>query len=373
MTGFFKNLFKEQKRSVLGIDIGASAIKIVQLSKKGHIAALDTYGALSLGPYADLEIGRATNLSVEKIVGALNDIMREASITSRQCGVAIPFASSLMVVVEMPNVPDAELAGMIPIEARKYIPVPISEVILDWSIIPGNEYSLEQTTTSQDEAVAKAKSVEKRDVLIVAIHNDTIIKYQDIIKKSDLHASFFEIEIFSTMRSALEQELKPVMIFDMGAASTKLYIIERGIVRTSHTINRGSQDITFAISKSLGIPIDRAEILKRDPNLGGHSDNKDVQEAVSFVLDYIFSEANRVLFSYQKKYQKNVSKVVLVGGGVALAGVLNQAHESFQTEIISGDPFSKVEAPAFLDDVLKKVGPEFAVAVGIALRKLQEV
>ena len=211
-----------------------------------------------------------------------------------------------------------------------------------------------------------------RDVLIVAIHNESIAKYQDIVKKGLLNASFFEIEIFSTMRSSLDQETTPVMIFDMGAALTKLYIVEKGVIRSSHTINRGSQDVTLAISKALAVPMDKAEVLKRDPNLGGNSDNREVMEAVSLILDYVFSEASRVLYAYQKKYSKNISKIVLVGGGVGLSGFKDRAHKAFQSEIVSGDPFSKVEAPAFLDGVLKTVGPEFAVAVGVALRRLQE-
>lgn len=373
MASFLKkitSLFGQTQKSVIGVDIGSSAIKIVQLSQKGNKAMLETYGALALGPYADLEIGRATNLSVDKVVEALNDVIKEAGITTRQCGIAIPFSSSLLTVVPMPTVPDAELAGMIPLEARKYIPVPISEVTLDWSVIPDSSYSIDE---KQGEAGGEKPAGGMRDVLIVAIHNESIAKYQEIVKKGLLDASFFEIEIFSTMRSSLDQETAPIMIFDMGAASTKLYIIEKGIIRSSHTINRGSQDVTLAISKALGVPVDKAEVLKRDPTLGGNSDNREVTEAMSLILDYIFSEASRILFAYQKKSSKNISKIVLVGGGVGLAGFKDRALKVFQSEVMSGDPFSKVEAPAFLDEVLKKVGPEFAVAVGVALRRLQEL
>ncbi|MCK5059624.1 MAG: type IV pilus assembly protein PilM [Candidatus Pacebacteria bacterium] len=372
MTNFFKGFFGGKKESVIGIDIGTSAIKVVQISRKGQKVVLDTYGALALGPYVDMEIGRATNLSVEKTVEALGDVLKEANITTRQCGIAIPFASSLMTVIEMPDVSVEQLVGMIPIEARKYIPVPISEVMLDWSVIPSDEYTATgKETTDVSKTTETVKK--KKDVLIVAIHKEMVAKYQDIVKKTDLNASFFEIELFSTMRSVLEQENVPVGVLDMGAASTKLYVIERGAVRVSHTVNRGSQDVTLAISKSLGIPVNQAEVIKRDPNLGGHSDDKGVLEAVSLVTDHIFSEASRVFFSYQKKHQKNISKIILVGGGIALAGLTDKARKALKIEVEKGDPFSKVEAPAFLDEVLKKVGPEFAVAVGVALRRLQEV
>ena len=138
MVSFFEQFFAKKNNSVIGIDIGSSSIKVVQLRKKGAQAVLETYGELSLGPYGDVAVGQATNLSQEKIILALHDVLveKEVNITTNLCGIAIPYSSSLMSVVEMPDVPKSELEGMIPIEARKYIPVPISEVSLDWSISP---------------------------------------------------------------------------------------------------------------------------------------------------------------------------------------------------------------------------------------------
>ena len=265
MGNIFSKFFKGKNTSVIGIDIGSSSIKVIQIKNKAGKAVLETYGALALGPYADKEIGQSTNLDTAKIVEALGDIMREANVTTKRSGLAIPFRSSLMSIVEMPDVPDKEIAQMIPIEARKYIPVPIAEVALDWSVIPKDKYAEEEKEGDTASSVgAMKKKFQTKSVLIVAIHNSAIAKYQDIVKRANLSTKFFEIEIFSTMRAVLNQQEKaPVMLFDMGAAFTKLYIVERGTVRNSHTINRGSQDITTAIAKSLQISVDEAERLKR--------------------------------------------------------------------------------------------------------------
>lgn len=360
---------KKKNQSVLGVDIGSSSIKAVQLKKKGSKAVLETYGELALGPYAQSEIGQATNLSTEKIIEALSDLMKEkeVNITTNVSGLAIPFASSLMSLIEMPMLSYKQLSTMIPIEARKYIPVPISEVTLDWSVIPRDE-----TKPQDDEESEGAAKLEKTDVLLVAIHNETIARYQDIVSKTGLAASFFEIEIFSCMRSVLEQDPAPVMIVDMGAATTKLYIVERGVVRVSHTINRGAQDVTSTIAKSLGIPVKDAELMKR--GVGAvPQDGVDITEVISLSLSYIFSEANQVILAYQKRYNKAPAKIMLVGGGSSLRGLVPLAQKSFQIEVVAGNPFSKVEAPAFLEPVLRETGPEFAVAVGLALRRLQEL
>mgnify|MGYP003393196528 CR=1 FL=1 len=375
MSNFFSNLLGGNKKSqsVLGIDIGSSSIKIVQLSRKNGHAVLETYGELSLGQYAGKEVGVATSLSIEKIIEAVNDMLKEkeVNVTTRLCGVAIPFASSLISVIEMPLMKKAQLDQMIPIEARKYIPVPISEVTLDWYIIPKDKNPEDSNQASAN--MATPLKVPKIEVLIVALHNDTIIRYKEIVAKTSLDASFFEIEIFSTMRSILDQELNPVLIIDMGATSSKLYIVERGILRSSHMVNRGAQSITDELSKSLGISVSDAEFLKREKGLEGVINGVEIKNVINISLNYVFSEANHFILAYEKKYAKNVSKVVLVGGGSALKGIAGFAKNIFQTPVVAGDPFSKVVAPAFLSKVLSETGPEFAVSVGIALRRLQEL
>ncbi len=362
----FSKFFSSDEPRALGIDIGSSAIKIVQLKRHNSQAVLETYGELALGPYAGLSVGQAAQLSPEKLVQALTDLMqeKEVAVTTKKCGISIPFSSALMSVVEMPDVGPDKLRTMVPLEARKYIPVPIQEVMLDWSVIPRVGMA-----TDNSESPELQTGIPKTDVLIVAIHNDTLARYKDIAEKSGVLPGFFEIEVFSTMRSVVDDALRPVLVIDMGAASTKLYIIERGIVRTSHTVNRGAQDITASLASSLGIPVADAEVLKRQVGLTGDQSARDV---VTLVLDYIWSEVETTMLSFEKKYNKTIGKVVLIGGGAALKGVLELAKENLRVEVELGLPFNKVSAPAFLSNILRETGPEFAVAVGLALRRLSE-
>ncbi len=368
MFDSFKNLFTPKKvGSVIGIDVGSSSIKVVQLSRQGSKAVLETYGELALGPYANIEIGRSTNLPPEKVSEAVLDVIRESKVTSKNSALAIPFSSSLITMIEMPAIAEKQFPQMIPLEARKYIPVPISEVALDWSIVPKTSKKAE--FSGKDQEITRQ---EKLDVLLVAIHNDTLSRYQTIVGQSGLDATFFEIEIFSTIRSILSQEEKTQMIIDFGAASTKTYIVEQGVIKSSHIINRGSQDITIALSRSLGISMQDAEIIKRDIGQAPAEHQRDIIEVVSLTLDYVLTEANQVLENYQRRFNTTVSRAILVGGGARIKDMVVYAGDHLKTEIVLGNPFSKVEAPAFLTDILKTTGPEFTVALGIALRKLQE-
>lgn len=366
----FKSIFSSnQNQSVLGIDIGPSSIKIVQLHKRKGRAILETYGELALGPYAGMEVGRATNLGSEKLAEAVVDVLRESNATTNKCGVSIPMSSSLVSFIKMPKVDEKQLAQMIPLEARKYIPVPISEVSLDFLVIPRNESIASEYQNSEEKPDEKTI-----DVLLVVIHNDAIQKNAEITKLAKLETAFSEIEIFGSMRSVLEPGTAPQMIIDFGSGSTKIYIVERGILRTSHLVARGSQDITLAISKSLGISVDEAEKMKKErgllPRVAGEMD---ITEITSLTLDYIFSEIGRVVLNYQKKTERNISKIFLTGGGVLLKGLKEKAESSFNVPVVMADPFSKVEFPAFLENTLKQAGPSFAVAIGLALRRLQDL
>lgn len=366
---FFSDLLKRDNKSALGIDIGSSSIKIVQLQKKGEKAVLDTYGELSLGPYGGVSIGQSTNLDTDKITKALSDLLneKEVGITTKVCGIAIPFKASLLSVVSMPKIGEKEMNSMVSIEARKYIPVPMGDVTIDWSIIPKRE---------NDDGVANIGDkgqVKMVDVLLVAIHNNIINQYKEIVSSTMLDAKFFEIEVFSTMRAVLEGVNHPVMIFDMGASATKLYIIERGLVLSSHTVNKGSQEITSNIARILNTDIEEAEVIKRSVGMGKTSNGNDLSEAVSIIADSIFSEANRFLFDYQKKTNQNIKSVFLTGGGSALKGFKDLASENFKVEVVPGNPFEKIEVPAFLEEILKATGPEFTVAAGVALRCLREL
>jgi type IV pilus assembly protein PilM len=360
------SIFGKKDQSVLGIDIGSSAIKVVQVKKKRGRVVLETYGELALGPYAGVEVGRSTNLSPEKIAEALKDILREAKTTTVSAGVALPLSSSLISFVTIPPVEEKQLAEVIGLEARKYIPVPMNEVMLDWSVVPREDSYPEEDTTKE---IDKKSS---QDVLIVAILNEYINNYQTITGKVGVKPSFYEIELFSSIRAVVEPGINAVMIIDMGARITKLYIVERGILRSSHILNKGSQDITLALSNALSISVNEAENMKRVYGLTGGPEHKELTEIITINLDYIFYEANATLLNYQKKYNRTISKVILTGGGVLVKGFTELAKISFQTEVVYANPFGKIETPAFISDKLAIAGPEFAVAIGAALRRISE-
>lgn len=355
-------IFSRKSGSVLGVDVGSSSIKVVQLKRERGRAVLETYGAIALGPYAGVEIGRATQLPVEKISEALRDVIREANVTTADAGISIPHAASLISVIKLPSAAEDRLATVVPLEARKYIPVPVSEVKLDWSVVSGGR------------GAAAGNLIE---VLFVAIHNETLEKFRRIAGNASLQAAFFEIEVFSAVRASLEHGIAPIAVIDMGAATTKFYVVERGVVRESHIINRGAQELTLNLARAVNIPVSAAEDRKRKTGLLTPStiDPLGASEVQSFALTLspLLSEISHTLASFESRINEPISALVFTGGGATLKGFKEFAAAKLSVEVRIADPFAKTEAPAFLSEILKTIGPEFSVAVGLALRRLQEI
>src|SRR5581483_1766334 len=257
-----------------------------------------------------------------------------------------------------PKAVEKRLATVVPIEARKYIPVPINEVLLDWFVVS------DVKKTAQDG---------KLEVLMVAIHNDTIAKFRAIAAAAQLQTAFFEIEIFSAVRAALDHGLAPVAVADFGAGTTKFYVVERGLIRESHIINRGAQDLTLAASRALNLTVVQAEERKRKYGLTGGPDLADLRKSLDLSLSPLIAELARTIQGWEQRNNQTLSGLVLTGGGATLKGLRDMMKGKITNEIRMADPFGKTAAPAFLETILKEAGPEFAVAVGLALRRLQEL
>lgn len=371
-----KNIFSSAHRGpVVGVDIGESSLKVVELEKVGEKVALRNYGILPLGPRAGVAAGQATSLPPEKVALALRDLLHEAGIAPQHIVFAIPFKASLLSVVELPAVSKKELESMVPLEARRYIPVPVTEVSLDWWALPKRKRETISSAPPSLVRTGEQAPLGTTEVIIAAINNDVLKKYEMIRQDAKIASvtTHFEIEIFSTLRAVVGRDLAPIIVVDIGSGMTKLAIVEDGVVRATHIISMGGQDITLALSRSLSVSFDDAEKMKCRAGIAGDEEGRDVAAVGELILNNILNETVRFVENYERKYGAKIAKVVLVGGGAHLKGLDGIAAQKFpKVSLAIGDPFSRVDAPAFLAPTLAELSPDFAVAVGAALKGIEE-
>lgn len=352
----FNFLKKEDVAQAIGIDVGRSSIKVVQLRREKEKIILDTYGEIATGPYAGAIAGAGVHLGEEKLIEAIQDLFREAKITARIAVVSIDASSAYVSLIKVPKVSDEELKTMMPFEARKYIPVPLTEVQMDWWHIP--------TMINID---ADEKMI---NVVLAAVRNDTLADYNRIMAKLDLHNVEYEIQGYSIMRSVAPNTQGMVMYVDIGSQYTVLSLVYQNTVLNMQVITRGSQDSTTQLSKALSVPLDTAEETKRAFGYLGDASNryiKDVMELSSYPL---FGEVARLSLMYERKYNQTIEKIIISGGGARVPGVLKAYSDTVHIAAKIATPFEQIEVPQFLTEMIERVGPTYAVAIGCALKKI---
>jgi type IV pilus assembly protein PilM len=346
--------------SVVGIDIGSSAMKVVELQERKGVITLITYGEVQLGPYAEQPIGESVLLEVKQEQEALVDIIRESAVQARQAVFAMPLSSSFVTNVNLQVGPEADLQAMVRVEARKVIPASLSEVTLDWA----------EVDMPTDKSKKKTSDPESRNVLIAAIQNSALERFNILMQFAGLKQPPAEIECFSAIRGVFKSSDPNIAIIDIGAVSTKLYIARQGMLARMYRIRAGGVVATKKISESLQLNFEQAEELKcqADENSENYAELK---RAHYDSYDRAFREFNQVIREYEKNTNYNLSVVYLTGGGAEFPGMQAYVKEALGREVLLANPFTKVAYPAFMEDTLKKIGPSFTVALGAALRDFE--
>ncbi len=352
----FELFKKEEVGQALGLDIGPSSVKVVQLRREKEKIILDTYGEVPLGPYGGMFPGQSIHLGEEKLLEAINNIFKEAKVTARNTVIAIDPSATYVSLIKVPKVDDEQLRTMIPIEARKYIPIPLTEVQMDWWHIPSTI-----NTGAHDESLS---------IVLAAVNNETLAMYDRLVKKLGLTNVEYEIHGYSVVRSSTPHTHKMVLYVDVGSQNTTLSLVNQGVVLDMHVISHGSQECTMQLSRALSVPIDTAEEAKRTFGYKGDFSNpyiKDIMQLSSYPL---FGEVARLSLMYERKYNQHIEGIILSGGGARVSGILDVYSQTVHIAGRVATPFERVQVPEFLSEMIERVGPTYAVALGCALKKL---
>jgi type IV pilus assembly protein PilM len=355
--------------SFIGIDIGSSSTKIVQLAFQDGVARLETYGEIRTASYADPVPGRSAaggpGPEPDPLGSALLDLLHEVKAASRRCAVAIPLSGTLINTVDLPKRDPEQMRIIVPQEAKQYIPVPIESVMLDWYALPEEETSAFDTLKPKTPV-----EVQFQKVMIVAVTNETAQKLKGALKDSALACEFYEIEMFSTVRSCARTTGVPSLILDLGASSTKAYIVdEHWITLSAGSSPAGGYALTQAVMASLACDLQAAERAKCEQ---GATQKSALAATIDSALAPVWTYAQEMLDEYKENNErrggKKIERILLSGGGSYMPGItdLIASKLSLPVEIIRA--FDRTHGPMILESTLREDGPRFAVAVGLALR-----
>jgi len=344
-------------KKFLGIDVGTAAVKLVEFSERRGRVKVENYGQIKTKafyekPFRTFKRGTFL-LSTEDISKAITAITREAGINTKQVNFSIPDFSTFFTTFELPPMGKEELPEAIRFEARQHVPLPLSELTLDWSVVRGK---FNQT---------------RLKMLVVAIPDRVVDQYKEVAIESDLELRSLEAEAFSMARSLPENdEEKIVALVDMGAQTTTINIIDKGTLQVSHSFDVSGNDFTQNAAKSLRIDYDQAEYFKK--KYGVKPSGKAIRKVITPRLNLIAMEVKKIARRYREGEGKKVEKIILGGGSAMMPGLESYFSEQLEPEVDIIHPFAGLYYPSILEDRLERMGPSFSVAVGLALRGVKE-
>jgi len=352
----FWGLFKK-KRSYLGVDIGTASIKVVELEAgSNHNPRLVTYGRAEQTS-ADLTKVDAER-DLERITTTLKEVCRQAHTTSNQAIAALPTFAVFSSVISLPQMSDRELKAAISWEARKFVPLPIEEMILDFKVL------------SRAPNIGDEEGKDMR-VLLTAAPQNVVKKYLEIFKGAGIELLSLETEAFALERSLVGGSREVVMVVDMGDVTTNICVIDNGIPILNRSVDIGGLTLTKAIAHSLNIDIKRAEQFKRDVGLTASASTAgNIPKTIEATIGPIVNEVKYSLSLYQSQSAQPVEKIILTGGSAFLPNLPAYLENLFQLKTYLGDPWARVSYPVDLKPILEEIGPRFAAAIGLAMREL---
>jgi len=350
-------------KKFLGIDIGTTSIKMVELEDAGRGLALANYGQIDLNLVENQESGieergRAmADFSAAEIAEMIRAVMAEAKIKTRQCALSIPDFLTFFTSFFLPPMTEKEIGAAVMFEARQHIPLPIDSVTVDWQLIGGG-----------------FGKPEKMEIAVTAMPNEIIAKYKEIAQKANLQMMLMEAEAFGLAKALIsEDEAGAVCLIDIGLQSTVCNLVQNKILRYSHSFDRGADYLFSDLSRQM--PIDRETIIAAKKKYGfkifslmdpGVKEKMEKPFKESFAP--ILREIEMALADYRRNSGIDAAKIILSGGVAAAPEIKSQFENHFKKETLIADPFAKIAHSPEIAEEMKNIGPSYAAAVGMARR-----
>ncbi|KKT67845.1 MAG: Type IV pilus biogenesis protein PilM [Candidatus Curtissbacteria bacterium GW2011_GWC1_44_33] len=335
----------------VGIDIGSKTIKIVELEKEGNAFKLRGSGIVG---YQGASPEHAKD---EKELAALANVIRklyqDARISSKEVIIALPETQVFTRTIKFPPLTDQEIVSAVKWEAEQYIPIPISEAIIQHSIIERRE-----NATPPEVAV-----------LLVAAPRNIVEVYVKAVSLAGLNVVAVETELTALAR-ALSPEEQTVLLVDFGARSTDIAVVKNGNLSFTRTIPTAGEAFTRAVAQTLGVELSQAEEYKRAYGMSGSQLEGKIKGALDPVFRMVVDEMKKAIHFYQTEEKGEAPKSVILAGGTAgMPEAISLLTKYIGMEVVIANPFAKVAVDPEVARALMPYAPLYSIAVGLAMRE----
>ena len=337
---------RKRTQQSFGLDIGSSAVKVVELLEAGDGYAV---GALAVVPLPPDTIADGAIKDPPTVIAAIKDAVAKAGIRSRDAVIGICGRELIIKKIEIPEVPAKELAGAIQLEAEHHIPFAADEVFLDHHIVGRRQGAM--------------------DLILVAVKKAKVTEYAGVVEEAGLIPAIVDVDGFAIENQYAANAPAPteeaVALIDIGAAVMKTNVMRGGASIFARDIPFGGNRYTEAIASALSVSFAEAEATK----VSGRADTATIAPAIESVSRELALEVQRTFDYFASTAEsERIGKIVLSGGCAQLPGLTEYLTSTWGIPVEKAQPFSRIDAGSYADEVAT-AGASLAVAVGLALRR----
>jgi type IV pilus assembly protein PilM len=348
----------QRAHPVIGLDIGSSAIKLLQVkpTKKGY--ALEKFGMKTIDP--ELIVDGAV-MDAGRVIDALKELLREQAVKVKDVVISVSGHSVIVKKINLPPMTEEELEESIKWEAEQYIPFDVNDVNLDFHILPNTD--------------AGGEGKDTMTVVLVAVKKDRLSEYTSLVMEAGLNPVIVDVDAFTlenvygTGYDVSGSEV--VALVNIGASVMNIHILKGGHFAFTRDISTGGNRYTEMIQRDLNLSYEAAERAKRGESVEGVNPVA-LGEVITTMNSELVAEIGRS-FDYFRSTstQETIDRVLLSGGTAKIAGLAPFMNERLGVPVDMIDPFRKFDVNSKLvdPDLLQAVGPQAAVVVGLAIRR----
>jgi type IV pilus assembly protein PilM len=347
-----------RRKNALGLDIGSSSVKLVQLreSKKGVQLA-----NFSMAPLPSEAIVDGALMNASAVVDTIQGMIAAQKLKFKDCAVAISGHSVIIKKISLPAMTQEELDESIKWEAEQYIPFDVNDVYLDYQIL--------QSRPDQGQM----------DVLLVAAKKEVVDEYAGVVREAGLDPVVVDVDAF-TIYNTFEAAYgfppgETVVLIDIGAATISINVVSNGVSMFTRDISMGGNQFTEEIQKQLNVSYDEAEAYKLGGEKGVDADSvvpQEVEQVLQSVSDSMAGEIHRSLdFYLATSSEGRVSRVYLSGGTSKVPALARAIEDKVGVAVELIDPFRniQIDPKVFNLDYINEIRSIASVAVGLGLRR----
>jgi type IV pilus assembly protein PilM len=348
------------RRTAIGLDIGTSVVRAVELSYGRSGTTLERFGQLVLPPGAVLD-GQVVD--EDAVAASLRKLWKATDLSHKQVVLGVANQRVIVRQLELPWLPKAELRSSLGFQVQDLLPLPVEQTVLDF-------FPLEEITEASGNRMLKG--------LLVAAARETVLANVRCAEQAGLRVESVDLTPFAVLRALGRQtgaEVETEALIDIGARVTNIVIHSGGVPRFVRILLVGGQDVTDAVSEQLGVPLAQAEVMKQSVGRGGADSGfdaalGDVMRTVAATSQDFVTEIRGSLDYYAASNPgAPVERLVVTGGGSRLDGILDRLAAATRLPVRAGDPMAHLRiGRTGLDEAqLSFVKSLAAVPVGLAL------